>query len=121
MHKAITNVLHKRYQPTEVRMTERNETWKTHAGKTLETLFHSLGDDDADNNVSLVYSAARTSKVQEISEYISGFLNNPLVADEIAEDIMSSAEEMGRIDGNSIGGEVSSRYTSSGNPLPFTI
>ena len=67
------------------------------------------------------YDEKRALKVSEISEYIQSFLKEPHLASALAEKIMSSAEEQGGFDDDgSIRGEIASRYTTSGNPLPFT-
>lgn len=85
---------------------------------TLESLFALLGDDDA--TTELQYNERRRKKVDEIAEYIGSFLKEPALAYGIAGAIMESAEEMGRMNGDEIEGEVPSRYTKTGNPLPFT-
>ena len=83
---------------------------------TLESL--SISQSALDNGE---YDRRRAQKVQEVTDYIRDFLKDPKIADAVAESIMATAEEMGRINGDEINGEVASRYTASGNPLPFTI
>lgn len=85
---------------------------------TLEQLYHSDLSDDA---TATEYGRRRTAKVQEIAAYIADRLEHPHIATLLAASIMANAEEMGWLDGDTVGGEIASRYTISGNPLPFTI
>ena len=81
----------------------------------------SLEELNLDETVPLEYSLRRAAKVKEISEYIADFLRRPEHSMAIAKRIMEQAEEMGRIDGDRVRGEVPSNRTANGNPLAFTI
>tara|TARA_Y100000310_G_scaffold43727_1_gene40756 strand:- start:574 stop:840 length:267 start_codon:yes stop_codon:yes gene_type:complete len=85
----------------------------------LSNLFNALGDGDETTDAE--YDTARLYKVREIERYVSFYLKDPGIAPAIAEDIMASAEESGRFDGDAVNGEVPSRYTITGNPLSLTI
>ena len=67
------------------------------------------------------YDAARAEKLAEIVDYIAYYIDPGFSAERIADEILSTAEEMGRIHGDEINGEVASRYTTDGRPLAFTI
>jgi len=84
---------------------------------TLEDLYNTLDDDAA----AAEYGKRRAAKVAEIADYIKDHLRADVDVDATAEWIMAGAEETGRFDGDAIGGELPSRYTQSGTPLPFTI
>lgn len=84
---------------------------------TLRELYDQLGDMGDEE----AYNAVRAKKVAGIARYIADHLRDPSLADALAEEIMSRAEQMGRIDSDNVSGEVPSRYTVSGNPLPFTL
>ena len=86
---------------------------------TLESLYSALGD--CDETTERQYDLARKAKVAQIAEYIATFMKEPHYAGSVAEAIMASAEEMGRIDGDSISGELSSHYTTTRNPNAFTL
>lgn len=85
---------------------------------TLQELCAAAGDSD---EAGRAYDAARAAKVSEIAAYIADLMRDPHHADAIAETIMANAEEMGRIDGDAVNGELAGRYTKTGNPLPFSI
>lgn len=70
---------------------------------------------------SEAYEEVRRAKVAEIADYIRDHLKPGIDARRYAEQLMSSAEEMGRIYGDNVRGEVSTGYTTSGKPLPFTV
>lgn len=85
---------------------------------TLEQLYHGdpvTGDPHPD------YWGRHLAKIEEIRDYIRGYLRPGIDAASLAEELMSRAEEMGRITDDTIHGEVASRYTTRGNPLPFEI
>lgn len=68
------------------------------------------------------YWPARAHKVAAIAEYITDQIKGrEFTAEWLAERLMCTAEEMGRIDGDDVSGEVASRYTTTGNPLTFII
>lgn len=67
------------------------------------------------------YDDARRAKIVAIAEYIGDYLKPGLSAERMAEQLMSIAEESDQICGDSVSGEVASRYTRSGNPLVFEV
>lgn len=84
---------------------------------TLEEAYHST----ADGEPHLDYDNLRAAKVAEISEDIADDLKPGISANHIAELLMTKAEETGHIFGNTIEGEIPSRYTIHGNPIPFIL
>jgi hypothetical protein len=90
------------------------------SGPTLEDLYgdETLGDD---GEVAMEYDRRRAAKVAEIAEYVRDHVKNPDIAEDIAEDWMSHAEDIGDIYGNDVHGEIPSRYTISGSPIAVTI
>ncbi len=91
---------------------------------TLQALYESLGAlTDAEERE---YSRRRAGKIAEIAAYIAEYLDprdmaQPLSVIGLAEALMASAEDMNRIQGDDVHGEVASRYTRNGNPLTFTV
>lgn len=86
---------------------------------TLEQLYNLLGDQDQEINAA--YDAARARKVAEIADSIRDDLRSPGIAEDLAERLMSSAEEMGRISGDVVSAELPSRFTVRGNPIPILV
>ncbi len=85
---------------------------------TLQALYESLGAlTDAEERE---YSRRRAAKIAEIAAYIAEYLDPRVSVIGLAETLMASAEDMGRIQGDDVHGEVASRYTRNGNPLTFT-
>lgn len=86
---------------------------------TLEQAFAQM---DGFNIASvLAYHTKRNEAVARISAYIEPLMKEPAFALRTAGEIMDRAEECGRIDGDSVAGELSARYAKSGRPIPFTI
>lgn len=83
---------------------------------TLEQLHMNLSD-----TTEAAYFAARAEKVAEIAEYIADYLKPGIDAAKLAEELMTTAEDMGRIHGDEVNGEVRSAYTRDRNALPFTV
>lgn len=83
---------------------------------TLEALFAYEGED---GKVHPRYDSRRAAAVQDIAEHIEGKILEDLDPHFLAEAVMAKAEEMGRIDGNEVSGEIHSRYTKNGNPIAF--
>lgn len=84
---------------------------------TLEELYSRICDKAAER----AYVERRAEKVSEIVDYLDGRLREGVDVKITAEDLMAAAEEMGRIRGNIVSGEVAGRYTATGNPLPFEL
>ncbi|MGO1079711.1 hypothetical protein [Inquilinus sp. CA228] len=82
--------------------------------KTLQDLYFALTDNDG---VSPEYDARRAAKITEIADHIRDHLHRPELAEGLAERVMASAEEMGRIYGDEVGGEIRGHLTTTGNPL----
>jgi len=85
---------------------------------TLEALYNALGENEA---TEAEYGQRRAAKVAEIADYIKDYLRADVDVDAMAEEIMAGAEETGRFDGDCVAGELPSRYTKDGKPLPFLI
>ena len=83
---------------------------------TLERLYHDQPDSEA-------YAKARFAKVRKLTEYLATQLNsdNYEFCEGLAFDAFARAEDMGRIRGDEVSGEIPGRYVSTGSPLVFTI
>lgn len=85
---------------------------------TLESLYRACHESD---DAMRAYDKARAAKVAEIADYLKPHLSDPDTAPHWAAHVMGNAEGMGRIDGDEVTGEIPSRATLAGNPLPFSI
>jgi len=85
---------------------------------TLESLYSACHESAA---AMRAYDAARADKVAEIEAYIRDHLDDPSNADAWAERLMNSAEDMGRLNGDEISGELPGQAATTGNPLAFSI
>lgn len=83
---------------------------------TLEQIYMTAPESEA-------YAKARFAKAVQLTSYLAVHLDssNYEFYQSLAFEAIDRAEEMGRIHGDEISGEIAGRYTPTGNPLPFTI
>ena len=71
--------------------------------------------------VDEAYRAKREDALARVRDYIADHLKPGLDADFHAAQLLDSAEEMGRIDGDDVKGEIASRHSATGNPISFEV
>lgn len=82
---------------------------------TFETLYNDLPS-------SADYDRRRRAAVRSLTRVLRGYARYTVRdISALAEELITRAEESGRVDGNLIDVELPSRFSAHGNPMPISI